>query len=54
MDNAAEHRAKARELRELASTTHDEKMRAELLVMADQYDSLAKALEAEKRETEKS
>ena len=46
--DAAEYRAKAREL---ASTTHDEKMRAELLVMADQYDSLVKALEADKRET---
>ena len=39
---AAEYRAKARELRELASTTHDEKTRADLLVVADQYDSLAK------------
>ena len=35
----------ARELRELASTTHDEKTRADLLVVADQYDSLAKRVE---------
>jgi hypothetical protein len=45
MSTSAEYRAEARELRELATTTHDEKTRADLLVVADQYDSLAKSAE---------
>ena len=39
-------RAKARELREKAKTTHDPSARAHLLVMADQYDWLAGWIEA--------
>jgi hypothetical protein len=35
--DAAEYRAKARELREKARTTHDQEVRGNLLTIADQY-----------------
>ena len=49
---AAEYGAKARELREIAGTTHDPVTRAHLLVIAGQYDQLAEWAEAKERETE--
>jgi hypothetical protein len=44
--DAAEYRAKAREMREKARTTHDPSAHADLLMMANQYDWLAKWIEA--------
>ena len=52
--DAAEYRAKARELREKAMTAHDQEVRGHLLTIADQDDGLANALKTDKRETEKS
>jgi hypothetical protein len=52
--DASEYRAKARELREMAKSTRGQEVRSHLLEIADEYDALAKALEADKRETEKS
>ena len=51
--DAAEYRARARELREVAETTHDHVARAHLLVIAGQYDRLAEWAEAKEREVEK-
>jgi hypothetical protein len=42
---AAEYRTKVRELREKAKITHDQRTRADLLTIADQYDLLAKYAE---------
>jgi hypothetical protein len=50
--DAEDCRAEARELREKVRTTKDPSARAHLLVMAEQYDWLARQAEAEKRESE--
>jgi hypothetical protein len=51
--DAAEYRAKARELREIAESMHDPVARAQVLVIADQYDQLAEWAEARGRESKK-
>jgi hypothetical protein len=51
--DAEDCRAKARVLREKARTTKDPSARAHLLVMAEQYDWLARQAQTEKRESEK-
>jgi hypothetical protein len=51
--NAAEYRAKAREMRDKARTTHDQRTRAQLVAMADQYDLLAATAPDHQRESEK-
>jgi hypothetical protein len=50
--DAADYRAKARELRDKARTTLGQSECAHLLTMADEYDWLAARSEAKKRETE--
>jgi hypothetical protein len=47
---SGEYRARARELREMAETTHDPSARAELLVLAGRYDRLAARAEDQERE----
>jgi hypothetical protein len=49
--DSGEYRARARELCEVAETTHDPVARAQLLVIASQYDKLAERAEARKHET---
>jgi hypothetical protein len=51
--DAVDYRAKARELREKARTTHDQKVRAHLLMIADQYDRLGAGAEDQQLESEK-
>jgi hypothetical protein len=51
--DAAEYRAKARELREKARTMHEQEARAHLLVLADQYDLLAKHTADDDRKSKK-
>jgi hypothetical protein len=49
--DSGEYRARARELCEVAETTHDPVARAQLLVIASQYDKLAERAEARKQDT---
>jgi hypothetical protein len=51
--DAVDYRAKARELREKARTTHAQKVRAHLLMIADQYDRLGAGAEDQQLESEK-
>jgi hypothetical protein len=51
--DAAEYRAKARELREKATTTHDQEVCGNLLTIADQYVLLAKYAEDDDRKPKK-
>jgi hypothetical protein len=50
--DAAEYRAKAREMREKAKTVFDLRARSPVLVIAEQYDWLAEWAEEKARETE--
>jgi hypothetical protein len=52
--DAEDCRAKARELREKARTMHEQEARAHLLVMAEQYDLLAKHTADDDRKSKKS
>lgn len=49
--DTAEYRARALDLRDKAKITHDQEVRAHLLMMADEYDWLAARLEDQERET---
>ena len=51
--DAAEYRAKARELREKAETMHDQEVRGQMLAIAEQYDRLAEQAEKRGRESKK-
>ena len=51
--DAKEYRVKARELRELAEAIQDLSARAELLIVASQYDKLAEQAEARERKPKK-
>ena len=51
--DAAEYRARARELREIAESMHDPVARAHVLVIAGQYDQLAEWAEVRGRESKK-
>jgi hypothetical protein len=51
--DSGEYCARARELREVAETTRDQNVRAELLALADRYDRLAARAEDQERKGEK-
>ena len=50
--DSGEHHARARELRQVAETTRDQNVRAELLALTDRYDRLAARAEDQERKTQ--